>query len=116
MESYSPELRGKVVVVCDAGESTHEVVMRFKLSQACTCRINQPRRQTGHLSQDNAAVAAPSTLRPKLVAKIVSRPDFYLCEVQAALQTERGRPGLSKSLQRRSGIERTRTDTLVASE
>ena len=46
MEPYLKEFRGEVLPACDAGESTHDVALRFEVSKAWVRRIKQQRRET----------------------------------------------------------------------
>lgn len=91
MVPYDSEFRGEVLAACDANEGTHNIAVRFKVSESWVRRIKQQRRETGQVA---AKTAAPR--RPKwhnwadwLVAKITARPDIYLRELQAELQRER---------------------------
>ena len=50
MESYSKEFRAKVLAARDAGESTHEVALRFEVSKAWVRRVVQQRRESGQVA------------------------------------------------------------------
>jgi transposase len=90
MQPYSKEFRGEVLAACDAGEETGAVALRFEVSESWVRRIKQQRRETGQV--------APKTTRkrtPKwrewadwLLAKVATRPDIYLRELQAELKQE----------------------------
>lgn len=92
MEAYSIDVRSQVLAARDAGQSTHDVALRFMVSKAWVRRVVQQRRETGQV--------APKTTRdrtPKwqawsewLLAKVTARPDIYLRELQAELLSERG--------------------------
>lgn len=91
MESYSKEFRGEVLAARDAGESTHDVALRFKVSKAWVRRIMQQRRETGQI----AAKTTRKKRTPKwqawaewLLAKVDAQPDIYLRELQADLHSE----------------------------
>lgn len=92
MQPYPKEYRGEVLAACDANEGTRVIAVRFQVSESWVRRIKQQRRETGQV--------APKTTRkrpPKwqawadwLLAKIATRPDIYLRELQAELKEERG--------------------------
>ncbi len=92
MEAYSKEFRRDVLAACDAGECTHDVALRFRVSKSWVRRIKQQRRETGQV--------AAKTMRKRtamwqawadwLLAQLDARPDIYLREWQSALLAERG--------------------------
>jgi transposase len=92
MDPYSAEFRGEVLAACDANEGTQAIALRFNVSQSWVRRIKQQRRETGQIAPRTAAPRQPKwqTWADWLVAKITSRPDIYLRELQAELKEERG--------------------------
>lgn len=92
MDSYTAEFRGEVLAACDANEGTHDVAVRFKVSESWVRLIKQQRRETGQVAPKKAAPRPPKWQAWKdwLVAKITARPDSYLRELQAELKQERG--------------------------
>ena len=92
MKPYTAEFRGEVLAACDAGEGTHDVAVRFKVSESWVRRIKQQRRETGQIAPKTAAPRQPKwhAWAQWLVAKIAGRPDSYLRELQAELKQERG--------------------------
>ena len=92
MKPYTAEFRGEVLAACDANEGTHDVAVRFKVSEAWVRRIKQQRRETGQIAPKTAAPRQPKwhAWAEWLVAKIAARPDSYLRELQAELKQERG--------------------------
>lgn len=92
MEPYSFEFRREVLAACDANEGTHDVALRFKVSESWVRRIKQQRRETGQVEPKTAGPRPPKwhTWADWLVAKISARPDIYLRELQAKLKQERG--------------------------
>jgi transposase len=92
MEPYSSEFRGKVLAACDANEGTHNIALRFKVSESWVRLIKQQRRETGQVAAKTAAPRQPKWYAwgDWLVAKIAARPDIYLRELQANLKQERG--------------------------
>ena len=92
MNGYTAEFRGEVLAACDANEGTHNIALRFKVSESWVRRIKQQRRQTGQVAPKQAAPRQPDWLAWSawLVAKIRARPDIYLRELQAELKQELG--------------------------
>jgi transposase len=92
MKPYTAEFRGEVLAACDANEGTHDVAVRFKVSESWVRRIKQQRRETGQIAPKTAAPRQPKwqAWAEWLVAKITARPDSYLRELQAELKQERG--------------------------
>jgi transposase len=92
MESYSKEFRADVLAARDAGESTHDVALRFKVSKAWVRRIVQQRRETGQVAPKTTRQRTPNwhAWAAWLVAKITERPDIYLRELKADLKRELG--------------------------
>ena len=92
MKAYTAEFRGEVLAACDANEGTHDVAVRFKVSESWVRRIQQQRRETGQIAPKTAAPRQPKwqAWAEWLVAKITARPDSYLRELQAELKQERG--------------------------
>lgn len=92
MEAYSKEFRAKVLAARDAGESTHEVAVRFGVSKAWVRRIVQQRRETGQVAPKTTRERTPTwrAWADWLLVKLKDKPDSYLHELQTALQEERG--------------------------
>ncbi len=92
MEPYSGEFRGEVLAACDANEGTHDIAVRFKVSESWVRLIKQRRRETGQVAPKTAAPRQPKwhAWADWLVAKITARPDIYLRELQVDLEQELG--------------------------
>jgi transposase len=92
MEPYSLEFRGEVLAACDANEGTHDIAVRFQVSESWVRRIKQLRRETGQIAPKTAAPRQPKwhAWADWLVGKISARSDIYLRELQAELKQERG--------------------------
>lgn len=92
MEPYSTEFRAEVLATCDAGEGTHDVAQRFKVSKSWVRRIKQQRRVTGQVTAKKAAPRKSEwrAWADWLLAKLADRPDIYLRELQTELKSERG--------------------------
>ena len=92
MKPYSTEFRGEVLAACDANEGTRAVALRFKVSESWVRRIKQQRRMTGQIAAKKAVPRQPKwhAWSDWLLAKLASRPDIYLRELQVELRQERG--------------------------
>jgi len=92
MEPYDAEFSGEVLAACDANEGTHDIAVRFKVSDSWVRRIKQQRRETGQVAPKKAAPRQPKwrDWADWLLAKLATRPDIYLRELQADLKKERG--------------------------
>ena len=90
MEAYSKEFRRDVLAVCDSGEGTRAVALRFGVSESWVRRVKQERREHGKV--------APLSKRRRrktwmpyaawVLAKLDERPDIYLRELVAAAKAE----------------------------
>ena len=47
MKAYSMDLRKRVLAMCDAGHTTHEVTQAFDVSESWVRRLKQRRREEG---------------------------------------------------------------------
>lgn len=92
MKAYSKEFRRDVLAARDAGESTHDVALRFKVSKAWVRRVMQQRRESGQVAAKTTRARTPiwQAWADWLTAQIQARPDIYLRELQANLKSERG--------------------------
>jgi len=92
MDPYSSEFRGEVLAACDANEGTHDIAVRFKVSESWVRLIKQQRRETGQIAPKTAAPRQPKwqAWADWLMAKITARPDIYLRELQDDLKQELG--------------------------
>jgi len=92
MVPYSKEFRGEVLAACDANEGTHDIAVRFKVSESWVRLIKQQRRETGQVGPNTAAPRQPKwhAWADWLMAKIAARPDIYLRELQVELKQELG--------------------------
>lgn len=92
MEAYSKEFRREVLAACDAGGTTKQVALDFRVAESWVRRIKQERREQGK--------TAPKLTRERrkcwepysdwILALVDARPDIYLRELQAAAQEELG--------------------------
>lgn len=92
MKSYPTDFRREVLAACDANEGTRVVAARFNVSPSWVRLIKQQRRETGQVAPKKAGKRKPKwhAWADWLVAKITSKPDIYLRELQADLKQELG--------------------------
>ena len=92
MEPYDLAFRGEVLAACDTPEERRLIALRFNVSESWLRRIQQQRRETGQVAPKLAAPRQPKwhAWADWLIAKIASRPDIYLRELQVDLKQERG--------------------------
>ena len=50
MDSYSMDLRKRVLADCDAGRSTRQVAMKYRVSESWVRRLKQRRRESGEIA------------------------------------------------------------------
>ena len=50
MRSYSVDLRTRVLEDCDQGGSTHEVALKYRVSESWVRRLKQRRRENGEVA------------------------------------------------------------------
>jgi transposase len=92
MQAYSKEFRRDVLAACDAGQSTHEVALQFRVSKSWVRRIKQQRRETGQVAARATRNRQPTwaAWADWLRAAVARTPDAYLRELQIQLLAERG--------------------------
>ena len=88
MRAYSPDLRQRVLIDCDAGMSTLEVAAKYRVSASWVRRLKQRRRETGSTApkeQRHGPVAAWVEHTDKIAASVRDHPDDTLEEHRARL-------------------------------
>jgi transposase len=92
MEAYSKEFRREVLAVCDAGGTTKQVALQFKVAESWVRRIKQERREQGKtapkMTRDRRKCWEPYAAW--ILAQLDACPDVYLRELQAAAKEELG--------------------------
>lgn len=86
---YSKEFRAQVLAVCDAGDGTKAVALRFKVSESWVRRIKQQRRETGKIAPATTRKRTPKwrAIEPQIRAAFAEKPDLTLPELKAKLNT-----------------------------
>lgn len=92
MQAYSKEFRRDVLAECDAGQSTHEVALKFRISKSWVRRIKQQRRETGQVAPRTTRNRQPTWVAwaDWLRAAVAQTPDAYLRELKVRLLAQRG--------------------------
>ena len=120
MEPYDAEFRGEVLAACDANEGTHDIALRFKVSESWLRRIKQQRRETGQVAPKTAAPRQPKwhAWADWLVAKISCSTRHLSARVASRIEAGTGRRGLPEDdLQCLSSARAiAKKKTLIASE
>ena len=92
MRPYSNDLRTRVVIAVEAGESCREVAGRFGVSVASVVKWSQRYRKTGSVAPDRMGGRRPRILEPYrdfIVERINQRPHLTLHRLRQEL-AERG--------------------------
>jgi transposase len=92
-QSYSGDLRGRVLAAVDGGSAAGVVAVRFGVSVSYIYRILARRRQTGETEARAQRSHQPFKLAPHheaIRAEVARRPDVTLDELRAWLVAEHG--------------------------
>ena len=88
MQTYSMDLRIRVLAACDSGMGSSEVAETFSVSRAWVKRLKQRRRETGEIGpriQKHGPTSKLHGYEDQLKAIIEEKPDRTLKEIAAAL-------------------------------
>ena len=89
MESYSIDLRAKVLAAYDRGMKTQEIAETFSVSKAWARRVKQRRRENGELAPRPRVGKHPVKIdRGRLGALVREQPDATLAELRDRLGIE----------------------------
>ncbi len=99
MNAYSMDLRKRVLGMCDAGRTTHEVARAFHVSESWVRRLKQRRREGGTVSPRPSGGRRHGHFEPEhlqqLECWLKQHPDATL---ESLLRRVRGDMGLNCSL------------------
>lgn len=117
MESYSIDLRKKVLAAYDRGKQTQEIAEMFGVSKAWARRVKQRRREHGELAPRPRIGKHPVKVdRARLAELVEQRPDATLAELRDRLGVEcsisavwRALRDLGLSFKKRPSMLRSRT-------
>jgi transposase len=101
MQSYSLDLRERVLADCDAGQSNDEVARKYRVSAAWIRRLKQRRRETGSIAPCVRQPPPPRLLAhaERIENLVEQRPDTTLEELRQALGVQTSLPSLCRALQ-----------------
>jgi transposase len=89
MESYSIDLRAKVLAAYDRGERTKEIAEMFGVSRAWARRVKQRRREHGELApRPRIGKHHVKVDRARLAELVQQQPDATLAELRDRLGVE----------------------------
>lgn len=102
MKAYSKEFRRDVLAACDAGMGTHDVAIKFGVSEAWVRKIKQDRRELGKLAPATHRQRVPkwAAEADRIVAIQREKPDLTLRELKAELRTALSVQTLCRALQK----------------
>jgi transposase len=113
MDTYSMDLRERVVAACDEGIDTRaEIAERFSVSESWVRRLLQRRRETGSIAPRPRRGGRPPAFDPgraeRLRAAVAERPGATLKELAEAAGVGCGTSVVDRAL-RRLGITRKKS-------
>jgi transposase len=101
METYSYDLRERVVRACDEGRGTRQAIAEwFGVSTAWIRRLLQRRRDTGSFAAKPRGGSVSRIGGPQLTAAVAATPDATLAELRNQLGLTVHRSTLSRALAR----------------
>lgn len=124
MESYSIDLRKKVLAAYDRGKQTQEIAEMFGVSKAWARRVKQRRRDHGELAPRPRIGKHPVKVdRDRLARLVEQQPDATLSELRDKLGVEcsisavwRALRDLGLSFKKRPSTPRNRTARMSPSD
>jgi transposase len=87
VQTYSSDLRTRVLADCDHGLATRAVAAKYTVSESWVRRLKQRRRETGETAP-RPRPPRPTTLAPhlgRLRELVAARPDATLAELRSLL-------------------------------
>lgn len=100
--SYSMEFRRQVLAACDAGGGTHDVALRFEVSESWVRRIKQERRESGKTAPSRTRNRVPKwqAEADRIRELVNAKSDLTLSELKEELGTTLSESTLCRALQR----------------
>jgi len=101
MKAYSPDLRERVLLDCDAGMETRQAAVKHRVSESWIRRLKQRRRETGETTPRpcrNRRVAKWLAHAERLRELVRQQPDATLGELATALGGELSPQTISRAL------------------
>lgn len=103
MQSYSMDLRKRVLADCDSGMRTGLVAAKYRVSASWVRRLKQRRRETGEIGpreQRHGPLPKLAGREAELSECVRRKPDATAKEVQAQLSVEVSRSTVDRMLRR----------------
>lgn len=103
MRAYSLEIRESVLADCEAGNNTHSVALKYKVSKAWVRRVKQRHRESGEVEARRPIKKTPPkwhAYKDRLIAIVRDQPDVTLRELRERLGVEVSLQTLSVALRR----------------
>jgi transposase len=94
MDSYSIDLRKRVLEDCDAGGSTRQVALKYRVSESWVRRLKQRRRESGEI----AARSSRNKCQPRWLPYAERLQELVRQQPDATLRQLRDRLGVSLSV------------------
>jgi transposase len=101
MQAYSLDLRSRVLEDCDAGGTTREVALKYRVSESWVRRLKQRRRERGEVAARRAGNPQPPRWQvhaSELQRLVEQQPDATLKELQQRLGTKLSPQTLARAL------------------
>ena len=101
--AYSMDLRSRVLQDADAGMTSKELAVRYRVSRAWVDALKQRRRETGDAGPRKQTKFRERVLADQashLAALVAARPDATLVELREALKTSAGLATIWRELDR----------------
>ncbi len=101
MKAYSMDLRERIFQDCDAGLSTYQVALKYRVSTSWVRRLKQRRRESGEIvprKSGTKKIAGWLAYADELQAQVKQQPDITLRELQQKLARPVSIQTLSRAL------------------
>jgi transposase len=102
VQTYSLDLRERVLADCDSGQSNEEVAQKYRVSSSWIRRLKQRRRETGSIGPRLRRAPPPQLMShaDRLQELVGQQPDATLEELRQALGVPTSVSSLCRALQR----------------
>jgi transposase len=99
---YSKERRLEVLADCDAGMTTHEVALKYKVCKSWVRRVKQERRELGKVAPATKRKRKPlwEPYTDQIIELVRNQSDLTLDELSAKLNHAVHRVSLCRALQK----------------
>lgn len=101
MKSYSLDLRERILQDCDAGGTTREVALKYRVSESWLRRLKQRRRENGEIGPRKLGRKKPPgwvAYADEIRREVEQQPDITLAELRDKLDRPVSIQTLSRAL------------------